>query len=641
NSSVLPHPGATRNSCAHMDTETFGTILGRAPGNVPVYSSDYASADSKQFPNRKSFRSFVDGVFMGYKWQCVEFVRRWLYFNMRYVFDDVSMAYDIFRLRSVRKLSDDSRLPLHSFRNGALRRPDKGSLLIWEAAGEFELTGHVAVVTEVGDDFIRIAEQNVDNRAWPEQQNFSRQLAVTITAEGGYLIDPGQEGDSILGWVIQTSDATHAEDIADIDMTLFRPLLDTVESSAADDFTWVDTRNPAGAAYAAGFGHRLTRDPSRSRQYFCLSETAFAELKRATNELHHLFLRATEYVLKDDQLLDHFNIPRALWPKIKTSWNNRRNSMITGRFDFSISENGLRVYEYNADSASCYFETACLQEQWAAGLGCDIGRSPGEDLYDSLVRAWKARGIKDVLHIMQDEDAEETYHALFMKSAIEEAGIDAKILTGVSDLHWSNGSIVDSDNIPIKRVWKTWAWETVLDQIRDELEDHDTEDICLDASASPRLADALLRPTVVVNEPFWTLIPSNKAILPVMWALFPDRPYLLNSQFELTADLLKSGYVEKPIVGRSGENIVIADTDDVIDQTEGRFGNRKRIYQSLFRLPEIAGLNVQLCAFAVAGAFAGACVRVDPSLVIRGESDVMPLRIVSDSAYRKLRDRTG
>jgi glutathionylspermidine amidase/synthetase len=126
-----------------------------------------------------------------------------------------------------------------------------------------------------------------------------------------------------------------------------------------------------------------------------------------------------------------------------------------------------------------------------------------------------------------------------------------------------------------------------------------------------------------------------------MWALFPDRPYLLNSQFELTADLLKSGYVEKPIVGRSGENIVIADTDDVIDQTEGRFGNRKRIYQSLFRLPEIAGLNVQLCAFVVAGAFAGACVRVDPSLVIRGESDVMPLRIVSDSAYRKLRDRTG
>ena len=118
--------------------------------------------------------------------------------------------------------------------------------------------------------------------------------------------------------------------------------------------------------------------------------------------------------------------------------------------------------------------------------------------------------------------------------------------------------------------------------------------------------------------------------------LFPDRPYLLNSQFELTDDLLKSGYVEKPIVGRSGENIVITDTDDIIDKTEGRFGNRKRIYQSLFRLPKIDQMNVQVCTFAVAGSFAGACVRVDRSLVIRGESDVMPLRIVSDSEYRRL-----
>ncbi len=622
-----------------MDTEEFGTILGMAPGNVPVYSSDYASADHKQFPNRKAYRSFVDGIFMGYKWQCVEFVRRWLYFNRRYVFEDVSMAYDIFRLRNVRKLSDDSMLPLHSFRNGAKRHPESGSLLIWEAAGEFELTGHVAVVTEVDNNFIRIAEQNVDNKAWPEARNFSRQLAVSITVEGGYLIDPGQEGDSILGWVIQTSDATYSEDIADIDMTLFRPLLDSLETPAPGDSTWIDTAHPAGAAYVAGFGHRLTRDPDRCRQYFCLSETAFAELKRATNELHHLFLRATEYVLKDNQLLHHFNIPRALWPKIRKSWNNRRNSMITGRFDFCISENGLRVYEYNADSASCYFETACLQEQWATRFGCRIGRSSGEELYDNLVRAWKARGIKDVLHIMQDEDAEETYHALFMKSAMEEAGINTKILTGVSNLHWSNGSIVDSDNIPIKRVWKTWAWETVLDQIREELEDHDTADICLDSSASPRLADILLRPAVVVNEPFWTLIPSNKAILPVMWMLFADRPYLLNSQFELTADLLKNGYVEKPIVGRGGENIVIADTGDVIDQTEGRFGNRKRIYQELFRLPEIDGLNVQLCTFAAAGSFAGACVRVDRSLVIRGESDVMPLRIVPDAAYRKIKDK--
>jgi len=219
--------------------------------------------------------------------------------------------------------------------------------------------------------------------------------------------------------------------------------------------------------------------------------------------------------------------------------------------------------------------------------------------------------------------------------------MQVKIVTGVSDLHWDNGNIVDSDNIPIKRVWKTWAWETVLDQIRNEIEDRDAVDIDLNSSASPRLADVLLRASVIVNEPFWTLIPSNKAILPVIWILFGDRPYLLNSQFELTEELLKNGYVEKPIVGRCGENIIITGTDDVIDKTEGRFGNRPRIYQSLFRLPEIDQLNVQLCTFSAAGSFAGACVRVDRSLVIRGESDVMPLRIVSDAEYRRIKKTLG
>jgi len=59
----------------------FGTLLGVAPGNVPVYSSDYDSADDKELPNRHAYRSYVDGIFMGYKWQCVEFARRWLYLN--------------------------------------------------------------------------------------------------------------------------------------------------------------------------------------------------------------------------------------------------------------------------------------------------------------------------------------------------------------------------------------------------------------------------------------------------------------------------------------------------------------------------------------------------------------------------------
>ena len=99
----------------------FGTLLGIAPGDVPVFSSDYASAYDNELPNRHAYRSYVDGIFMGYKWQCVEFARRWLYVNHGYIFDDVAMAYDIFRLQNVRVVRDNTRLPLKSFRNDSQR----------------------------------------------------------------------------------------------------------------------------------------------------------------------------------------------------------------------------------------------------------------------------------------------------------------------------------------------------------------------------------------------------------------------------------------------------------------------------------------------------------------------------------------
>lgn len=92
----------------------FGTVLGMAPGGVPVYSCDYSSVTELEPPNRDAYRSFVDNIFMGFKWQCVELARRWLYLSKGYIFADVPMAYDIFNLRSVTVIKDGSSLPLNA-----------------------------------------------------------------------------------------------------------------------------------------------------------------------------------------------------------------------------------------------------------------------------------------------------------------------------------------------------------------------------------------------------------------------------------------------------------------------------------------------------------------------------------------------
>ena len=618
--------------------ERFGAVIGIAPGNVPVYSSDYESADDTELPTRQAYRSYVDDIYMGHKWQCVEFARRWLYLNHGYVFDDIAMAYDIFRLTTVRVVKDNRLLPLRSFKNGSRRWPVPGCLLIWDEGGEFETTGHVAIVTEVTPDAVRIVEQNVGDTLWPAGQNYAREIKAEATGDGHFWLECSFGDAKILGWVIQTDDDTYSERIVPANPKLFNLVAREVEEPTSTDTSWLNVANDDEAAYVEFMeGHVLHSDPALQSRYYCVSETALAELRRATNELHALFMHATNYVLSDDARLEKFNIPRALWPKIHQSWDNRRNQMITGRFDFVLSERGLKVYEYNCDSASCHMETGKIQGRWAEHVGCTDGQDTGTNLHNLLVGAWRHSDVDSVLHIMQDRDPEENYHALFMQEALAEAGIESKIIRGVSGLQWQpDGGIADADGLRVNWVWKTWAWETALDQLRAEFEDDEVRirefGPGKPPTHAPRLVDVLLRPEVMVYEPLWTLIPSNKAILPVLWTMFPEYPYLLNTAYELTEDLRSTGYVVKPIVGRGGANISIYDKNERLRaETGGNFDNRNQIFQALFPLPNVGGFNVQVSTFTAAGRYAASCIRVDESPVITMESENLALRVIKDN----------
>ncbi|MBB1387048.1 bifunctional glutathionylspermidine amidase/synthase [Pseudoalteromonas sp. SG45-5] len=612
----------------------FGTLLGYAPGNVAVYSSDYDTADESTYPNRSAYRSYLDGIYMGYKWQCVEFARRWMYLNHGYIFDDIAMAYDIFELRSVRDVSSQNRLPLNAFKNGAKNHPQVGSLLIWEEGGEFEETGHVAVVVEVHEDKIRLAEQNVGHQIWPKDQSWCRELKAKVTKDGDYWIECSYSDATILGWMTQTDKTEYAEPTSELNKDLF-----TIEAHKAADTgqankSWLNIANDDEAAYVDMMqGHKLTSVDEDQHNYFAISQTAQQIIEHATNELHGLFMHATDYVLQHPELLEKFNLPDVVLSKIRQSWDNRLNQLITSRFDFALTTAGLKVYEYNCDSASCYMESGKIQGKWGKHFGVKTGVDAGQSLFKDLVKAWRKSEVKGLVHILQDDEPEEHYHALFMKEAIEAAGFECKLVIGLSTLRWNeSGNIVDADGAQLSYVWKTWSWETALDQIREECEADqslaDDFEPQLQAGETPRLADVLLRKNVMVFEPLWTLIPSNKAILPILWSLFPNHKYLLNTAFELNEELLQSGYVVKPIVGRCGANIQLVDEQQqIIEKTVGHFASQDQIYQQLFALPKVDDYFVQICSFTAAGKYSGGGVRVDKSMIINGHSDCMALRI--------------
>ncbi len=612
----------------------FGTLLGYAPGGVAIYSSNYESLNDLEQMDDASFRHYLDKEYMGYKWQCVEFARRFLYLNYGTVFTDVRMAYEIFSLRYLRQVVNDNILPLQAFPNGCERPPVAGSLLIWQQGGEFEHTGHVAIITQVLENKIRVVEQNVIHHPLPAGQQWTRELPLTYR-DGKYAIQDTFDDTEILGWMIQTADDRHSLPQPQTPAPYLAIHCERVENHGQFAGTWLNEQDPLEHTYVqANGGHTLNADPYR---YFAVSRSAEQELIHATNELHLMYLHATDKVLKDDNLLALFDIPEALWPRLRLSWQRRRHHMITGRLDFCMDERGLKVYEYNADSASCHAETGLILDKWAQQAGEVAGSDPGEYLLDALANTWKHSDATPFVHILQDHDAEESYHAQFMQRALTKAGFESKILHGLDELHWAeSGQLVDGENRPVSCVWKTWAWETALDQLREESEaDHAALPIRTGHPKNAvRLIDVLLRPEVMVFEPLWTVIPSNKAILPVLWSLFPHHRYLLDADFELNAELEQSGYAVKPIAGRCGNNIgLISHEDRVLDETSGKFAEQKNIYQQLWCLPKVAGRYIQLCTFTVGGHYGGVCVRSETGLVIKKESDIDPLRIIDDKDF--------
>lgn len=214
------------------------------------------------------------------------------------------------------------------------------------------------------------------------------------------------------------------------------------------------------------------------------------------------------------------------------------------------------------------------------------------------------------------------------------------IAGGTNGLSWNaDGDLVDADGDVLVNVWKTWSWRTALNQLSDDdlvnflekEELYEEAKLQRDPTSTPRLVDVFLHTKIRVFEPLWTLIPSSKAILPVLWKLKPNHPFLIKSSFELTPDLIKSGYVAKPVTGRAGGNISLFEAGgNLMQETRGRWNDDKPIYQELCMLPRYNDDYVQVCTWAVAGEYAGTVLRVDNGGIINYESRVNALRIVPD-----------
>jgi hypothetical protein len=136
-------------------------------------------------------KNYIRNIFCGYKWQCVEFVRRYLIIKFNITFQQIDYAYQIFNLYNFKCLLSGNPIKIYNYKNGSCILPKTNSILVWSY--KYKSTGHVAIIIEIQESYIKIIEQNWNNKKWDE--NYSRKINVKYNS-GYWILD-----DNILGWI--------------------------------------------------------------------------------------------------------------------------------------------------------------------------------------------------------------------------------------------------------------------------------------------------------------------------------------------------------------------------------------------------------------------------------------------------------
>ena len=158
----------------------FGEVMGEVDG-IKAYSNYLAP----KLENSES--NYYHKQFTGIKWQCVEFVRRYLIIKKQITFDQVDFAYNIMDLKYFKTIHNVERVLIYKYKNGDTF-PQINDLIIWDKDVDDKKTGHVAVILEIYNDYVKIGEQNWSNCKW-EHKNYSRRIPIVNKNSKHYLKD--------------------------------------------------------------------------------------------------------------------------------------------------------------------------------------------------------------------------------------------------------------------------------------------------------------------------------------------------------------------------------------------------------------------------------------------------------------------
>ncbi len=325
-------------------------------------------------------------------------------------------------------------------------------------------------------------------------------------------------------------------------------------------------------------------------------------LEQASIDLHQMCLQAVDHVIRQGQI-ERFAIPAPFWSLVEQSWREQEFSLF-GRFDLSWNGTGdPKMLEYNADTPTGLVESSVAQWYWLQDVFPQADQF--NSLHEKLIEQWKKFDGKGLIHFACADSEEDSGNLSYLRDTAIQAGFATKQCL-MSELGWdeSNREIVDDKDVKVEHLFKLYPWEWLC---REEFSTH-----------------LLSRPARII-EPAWKMILSNKAILPVLWELFPQHPNLLPAYFD--AWRISGNHVKKPLLSREGENISIY-ADGQVLHTDGEYGHEGYIYQAYAPQPKfddgITPAYSSIGAWMVGDQAAGIGIREDESLITKNTSRFVP-----------------
>ncbi|WP_143305465.1 glutathionylspermidine synthase family protein [Chitinophaga vietnamensis] len=353
-----------------------------------------------------------------------------------------------------------------------------------------------------------------------------------------------------------------------------------------------------------GFGFHTADVPYWDESaYYSFTMSEVLNIEQATQAMWDLCLGAAQHVM-DNNLYHLFGIPEFIIPYIERSWEEDHPA-IYGRFDFCYKNGQLKLLEFNADTPTSLYEAGIVQWFWLQDF--DKTKDQFNSIHEKLIDGWKY--LQEYLRPGKlhfsclKQTLEDLTNTEYMRDCAIQAGIDTKLVF-IDDIGWdtNNRIFVDMEEEPIKNIFKLYPWEWLVkeDFGRNILEDSNR---------------------AYWIEPGWKMLLSNKAILPILWELYPNHPNLLPAYFD--AHGMKR-FVKKPILSREGANIDLVDNGQLLQNSGGSYGREGYVFQELFELPSYDGKYPVIGSWVIAQQAAGMGIREADTLITDNKSRFIP-----------------